>query len=172
MIQLSDVAGLDLFIELLEQVGQAPVTVTGSSMCPFLAGGESVIVERVASQDIRLGDLLVFKQAPSSGGHLLLHRVVALRRRTGQSLWIQTQGDACRWPDTPVSSDQVLGRVVSIRGCTPQRSVELYQREQRLRAWGIVLRQRALRRLRSLVHVPVRVARRLRRALSMPHNGS
>jgi signal peptidase I len=151
-MDLAHPGALALLQDLLAGKVMAQFTVTGQSMRPFLVGGESVLLRRVALGEIRRGDLLLFRQGEQGGGRLLLHRVVSIRRR-GQPALIQTQGDALWAPDEPVGGDQVLGRVCVILPDAPGAPpLRLDTPSQRARAQWIALRQRTLwnaRRARS-----------------------
>jgi signal peptidase I len=149
-MDLAHPAALSLLTDLLAGDAATRFTVTGASMRPFLAGGESVILRRVRPGEIRHGDLLLFRQSERAGGRLLLHRVVVIRRRSGLPATIRTQGDALWTPDEPVAEDQVLGRVCAVEDRAPgAEPLDLEARSQRVRALLIVSRQRALRRVRQ-----------------------
>ncbi|MCX7670613.1 MAG: hypothetical protein N2439_11145 [Anaerolineae bacterium] len=131
---------VELLRELLADGKTVQFVVTGRSMRPFLRGGETVIVRRVAVAQVRPGDLLLCRQNVSGTERWLLHRVVAIYRHPGGPTLIQTHGDALLAPDTPVGEDQVLGRVCAVqRGPAPGRAVNLEAPGERLRAVGIAL---------------------------------
>jgi signal peptidase I len=149
-MDLAQPEALDLLTHLLSRNTAVRFTVTGDSMRPFLAGGETVLLRRVLPAEIRRGDLLLCRQAGQAGGRLLLHRVVRIRRRTGLPALIQTQGDALRTPDAPVPESQVVGRVSAVaRTRAPAEMLSLDTRIQRLRNLTVALRQLGLRRVRG-----------------------
>jgi signal peptidase I len=145
-LDLNHPAALSLLTDLLAGEVSIRLIVTGRSMRPFLRGGEAVLLRRVRTAEIRRGDLLLFRQ--NSGG-LLLHRVVAIRRRPGLQALIQTQGDALWAPDEPVIESQVLGRVSAVLdGTTGAHLLRLDAPAQRQRALLLAVRKRARWRLR------------------------
>ena len=82
----------------------------GHSMRPFIRNGDILMVEPMRGRPIRIADIL-FCKYPEQG--LLVHRVVGNSHRNGQQIII-TQGDALLSKDYPISSEQVLGRVVAV----------------------------------------------------------
>lgn len=100
---------LDAAVELLARTGTSgTLVVRGGSMEPTLGPGAVISVDFSPCR-LRVGDLLVFRQA----GFLVVHRLVRRRRDAGSPL--RTQGDACPDPDPPVASDSVLGRVTAVQ---------------------------------------------------------
>jgi len=89
-----------LATELLTSCGEARLPVGGSSMFPALRPGDLLDVRRDAT--IQPGDLVVFERH----GRLVTHRVIA-----SNGTLVVTQGDRLRYPDEPVLSTDVLGRV-------------------------------------------------------------
>jgi signal peptidase I len=88
---------------------EAPVTVTvrGGSMSPLLADGDRV--EIAPARFYWPGDVVAFR----AGDGLILHRFLGYRRYGGR-LAAVTRGDAAPRPDSPVSLDRLLGRVVRV----------------------------------------------------------
>jgi hypothetical protein len=95
-----------LFEDVLNSGMSLRVRVTGSSMAPFLAGGETLTIQKVPLSSLKKGDLVFFK---TSRGAPLLHRVVRTMRAGGE-LVVQTQGDAAAGPDEPFRSADFLGK--------------------------------------------------------------
>jgi signal peptidase I len=120
-------ASTDLACGLAEEVvrtfGEIRLRVSGTSMVPSILPGDFVSIHRASLCDISPGDVVLFLQK----GRLIIHRVVdrkvvATADSSGESCLI-TRGDRVRRDDPPVSSPELLGRVVSIeRG---NREVEL-----------------------------------------------
>jgi len=125
-MDLSNPDGIRLLAELLAGGAAVRFTVTGASMRPFLAGGETVELRPVPPDRIRPGDLVLFRPSrpeaaytpvgvlPAEGPQLMLHRVIRIRRGAGLPALIQTQGDALWAPDDPVEEEQVLARVCAV----------------------------------------------------------
>jgi phage repressor protein C with HTH and peptisase S24 domain len=125
------------FIETLEDLlGRGHVVrfqADGWSMHPTIRYGETIIVEPLGDSAVRTGDVLLYRHLRSA----IAHRLV---RVTSTELVLR--GDAADSCDAPVSSDQLLGRVVAVerRG----RTVRL---DYLSGLWSSIL-ARALRRLR------------------------
>jgi phage repressor protein C with HTH and peptisase S24 domain len=125
------------FIETLEDLlGRGHVVrfqADGWSMHPTIRYGETIIVEPLGDSAVRTGDVLLYRHLRSA----IAHRLV---RVTSTELVLR--GDAADSCDAPVSSDQLLGRVVAVerRG----RTVRL---DYLSGLWSSIL-ARALRRFR------------------------
>ena len=102
-------AGLELFVAALRTRGAARLRVHGSSMRPWLRGGETVDVRRETPTQVRRGDVVAFAR----GGGLFVHRVIGKSQRDGRTLLI-TKGDAFPEADAPVREEEFLGRVTRI----------------------------------------------------------
>jgi len=101
--------------------GEEPITpvsvVSSESMEPTMDVGDIVMWTPTSIDTIRNDDIVVFR---SRGGDIVSHRVVDIEEQDGDVELI-TQGDANDRPDpNPVTSDDLLGRVISI-GDTPFR---------------------------------------------------
>ena len=147
-----------LLNDLLSRDSVVCFTVTGESMRPTLVSGETVLLQQVDPDKVRLGDLLLYQGKGSESMPLLLHRVVAVRCRPGGGIQFQTQGDALVCPDEPITGEQILGRVCAIRST---RKLDLNTRTQRTLALFIALKLRGGWFLR-------RVHGRVKRLFSMP----
>ena len=80
----------------------------GSSMLPFLRGGDRLLVR--PGLEIRRGDVVLCR---TGGGRMLAHRAVRVCRESERTL-VSVQGDAWRYPDGLVLLDDVMGRVVAL----------------------------------------------------------
>jgi signal peptidase I len=96
----------DLATEVLRSFGSLRFRATGWSMLPTVWPGETLVVERVSPDQVRIGDIVLVGRE----GRLCAHRVVSMAERSGKPQWI-TRGDGMSAPDRPVSEDQLLGRV-------------------------------------------------------------
>lgn len=83
----------------------------GDSMLPSIPDGAFLQIEPLMSDQVRRGDVVLFG---TDQGHILIHRVARLFRRRGQ-FFIQAWGDNNLKPDSPVPSEQLFGRVVSLK---------------------------------------------------------
>jgi hypothetical protein len=96
--------------DLLSDGLPVKVTVTGSSMVPFIRAGDVVTLRPGA--EAFLGGVIAFLRP---GARLVVHRVIA---RAGAG--VVTRGDASPETDDPVGWGDVLGHVVGVeRGGQP-----------------------------------------------------
>ena len=79
------------------------------SMRPSLRPGDDVIVQAVAWQQLRIGDVVLC----DSGRMLVAHRLLAVRSPAGQPLLV-TKGDANWRLDAPYELRAYRGRVVRV----------------------------------------------------------
>ena len=94
-----------LSTELIENSGGLRVRAHGSSMLPTIRSGDILTVEKVDSNRLRIGDVVLIQNASSS---VLAHRII---KRDGDR-WT-TCGDALNMHDAPFSADQLIGIVRS-----------------------------------------------------------
>jgi signal peptidase I len=109
--------------DILRAFGEVRLRVLGTSMAPAMLPGDLVTIHRAALEEISAGEVVLFLQ----NRRLFVHRVRAKQIAdsptcSGQPSLI-TSGDRLRHNDPPVSSRELLGRVVSVeRG---NRKIEL-----------------------------------------------
>jgi signal peptidase I len=102
----------ELAVEVLQSFGTLRFAATGWSMLPALWPGETLVVERIPQDQVRVGDVVLISREDG----LCAHRVVGAVRDPENPRWI-TQGDALPAPDSPVAANELLGRVAYlIRG--------------------------------------------------------
>jgi signal peptidase I len=95
----------ELASEVLHSSGKLRLCVTGWSMLPTVWPGDTLVVERVSPDQVRIGDVVVVAR----DGQLCQHRVVSIAEDSGNRRWI-TRGDALPVPDRPVLENELLGR--------------------------------------------------------------
>src|SRR5947208_2795752 len=118
-----------MFLEVLRSFGSARLRVTGTSMLPSIWPGDILEVRRVSLPEIVPGQLVLVERL----GRFRAHRVERKVEREGRTLLV-TRGDRLLWPDPPVPTDNVLGRVTLIhRGSS--RIVPGLTPWSRLAAW-------------------------------------
>lgn len=83
------------------------VVVRGRSMVPFLRRGDILALERAGDQ-LRPGDIVVFRQRATGAGRFVVHRVVGRQPSPGG---VVTQGDNVDLPDGEVPLNDIVGRV-------------------------------------------------------------
>ena len=98
---------------------------TSGSMAPLIRiNADTVTVIPCRAADVAVGDIVFVKYKNKVG--YLLHRVIRIDGNI-----IQTMGDNMLHKDTPISTDAVLGKVVSIDG--PGKHIDCTARRQRRR---------------------------------------
>jgi signal peptidase len=111
MCQVKRVKSREIFPviqELLNQGGKAWITVTGTSMFPFLREErDSVQLVQASYEDISKGDIVLILRKT---GYYVLHRVI--RKKDGMFFII---GDAQRWIEGPLLPRQLIARVESVK---------------------------------------------------------
>jgi signal peptidase I len=102
-------AGLLLAMALPLALGARPLTVLSGSMEPTFAAGDVIVVERIAPEEARVGDVVTYR---NPHGSLITHRVRSVRARGGR-FELVTRGDANnaseRWT---LASDGELSRTL------------------------------------------------------------
>jgi len=86
------VLALVLFMAVSPVIGFRFDPVLSGSMSPTIEVGDLAISSSVDKEDIKVGDIIVFRHS----GILICHRVIGIDAEAG---WIQTQGDANEDPD-------------------------------------------------------------------------
>lgn len=81
------------------------LTVISYSMYPLLTRGDMILVKGVTLPEIKVGTVIVFNHQNG----LAVHRVVSVYGQT-----IVTKGDANTTEDTPITFDDVIGRVPNL----------------------------------------------------------
>ena len=100
--------------ELLRQGHQIKFKAPGDSMYPTICDGDLITVEPKKSSEVCVGDIILYYHENG----VVAHRVVNVQ--TPQSSVLSSKhlfflrGDAAIKDDDPVSSEQILGKVVSI----------------------------------------------------------
>ena len=85
----------------------------GDSMAPLIANGDEVLL-KFSADGLRRGDIVVFRHETLRRDGLIAHRVIRIRQHDHGCI-VLTKGDNCALADTPVTTQDVLGRVVAIR---------------------------------------------------------
>ncbi len=104
-----DAVKSELLREVLRAFDEARLRVSGSSMLPSVRPGDVLVIRREIPPQILPGEVVVFAR----GERLFAHRVVRKSCMAGQPLLI-TRGDALPHEDAPLSSGELLGRVVRV----------------------------------------------------------
>jgi len=96
----------ELASEVLRSFGSLRFAATGWSMLPSVWPGDTLVVERVSPDRVRVGDVVLVGRL----GRLCAHRIVGTAGDPENPQWV-TQGDALPAPDRPVLENELLGRV-------------------------------------------------------------
>lgn len=87
--------------EILDAGGKARLTVTGTSMFPFLHDGrDSVELQKVYLPELKRGDIVLFQRL---SGEYILHRVVRIEPHA-----FFVMGDNQQWLEGPLYPDQLI----------------------------------------------------------------
>ena len=101
---------IDSLLELIKN-GDDGYIVASSSMSPVLKPGDKVEIAPVEFDEIKVGQVIVFK---NENEKLIVHRVV---RKKGSQ--IITAGDSLRKYDHPIGSEDVVGAVKGLEIVKP-----------------------------------------------------
>ena len=94
------------FEDVLEKDGELFFTNVGYSMYPLIRQREDIL-HIIKSDDYKKGDIILFK---SNADHYVLHRVLKIKKDK-----IITAGDYNYFKDQPITPNQVLGKLVTIK---------------------------------------------------------
>jgi signal peptidase I len=108
-VDSANVIGCDLVGEVIRTFGEVRLRVFGSSMTPSILPGDVISIQRTQINEISSGEVILFSQ----NGRLFAHRVIA-RAGNPNELRLIARGDRLRHNDPPVSSSELLGRVISV----------------------------------------------------------
>jgi signal peptidase I len=103
--------------DVVHTFGKIRLRVFGTSMVPSILPGDLITVQQMLVSDISSGEVVLYAR----DGRMFAHRVVGCAAsprqpfaRNGESLLI-TRGDLLAHNDPPVSSSELLGKVISIQ---------------------------------------------------------
>ena len=94
------------FEEVLEKDGELFFTNVGYSMYPLIKQREDIL-HIIKTDDYKRGDIILFK---SNVDHYVLHRILKIKKDQ-----IITAGDYNYFKDQPISKEQVLGKLVTLK---------------------------------------------------------
>ncbi|WP_391563898.1 hypothetical protein [Paenibacillus cremeus] len=122
-------------------------------MAPLIRSGDIcrfVPIEKLS--DLRVGDIILFI---SNSGDLVGHRYIGTTTREGNVLYV-CKGDFNRDSDPPIQADQIIGRMISIRGS----KIEIHMSSFWMKIWGSMIVNIPV--LSILIQYSIRVKRKLR----------
>ena len=97
---------LSKFEDVLEKDGELHFTKVGYSMYPLIKQREDIL-RIVKTNTFKKGDIVLYK---SNIDHYVLHRILKIKKDK-----IILGGDYNNFKDTPITSNQVLGTLISIK---------------------------------------------------------
>ena len=98
-----------LLREQLDKGKQLRFHVTSRSMEPFIRFGDDVVIKKVASMDIIIGDVILFEK----GNAFCTHRLIHTKKKDDITHYI-TKGDKLIGFDVPITEDKIVGKVCAI----------------------------------------------------------
>ena len=101
---------LDLSTELLGRGKRVRFRAPGRSMYPTIRENEPITVEPIAPQDVKVGDIILYRFEES----VVAHRVMRIEKREGNASRFILREDTWGTLDEPVEAEQILGKVVSV----------------------------------------------------------
>jgi signal peptidase I len=150
-------AKCELAGDALRSFGTLSFPAIGRSMLPTIWPGDTLVVERVVHDHVRVGDVVVVGRQ----GKLCAHRVIGTPGDSQNPQWI-TQGDALPAPDRPVAQDELLGKVSYLIRAGRLIAVPAELNGVKRLTANIVRRSvpaaRVLVYLHRMVHVPTKLA--------------
>ena len=94
------------FEEVLEKEGELYFTNVGYSMYPLIREREDIL-HIVKTPDYKRGDIVLYK---SNADHYVLHRILRIKKDK-----IILAGDYNYFKDKPITKEQVLGKLLTIK---------------------------------------------------------
>jgi ATP-binding cassette, subfamily B, bacterial len=94
--------------QLLNSKQDVSLRVGGYSMYPTLKPGDIITIRRTYIEDIKLGDIVVYRTEKK----WIAHRIQQINSRFDKSEFI-TKGESCKKPDIPVPAKDIIGKVIS-----------------------------------------------------------
>ncbi len=137
--QTPGIEAIALFEDILNTGSALRVKVTGSSMSPFLEGGDVVTIRKGPPSAFQRGDLIFFKD---NQGSPKLHRIIQKRHAVDGTMAFRTKGDNLIAFDRPVPDHNILGKVWRIEkndSADQSKCVNLESRKYRLLNYFLAL---------------------------------
>ncbi len=101
---------LDLVEILLDEDQQLSFSMQGYSMYPTLRTGDKGIVQKWNANDVKIGDIVVFK----TNNKLVAHRLIDIYYREGVRIFI-AKGDKNNHTDEPFDGSAIVGKITSFQ---------------------------------------------------------
>ncbi len=112
----------DLGFSLLSEGRILRIRAGGYSMYPSIKPGTTILISpKENMKDIVPGDIIAWKRAHG----FVVHRLIRTEQR-GNEILYYTRGDSCRHEDSPVTGEQIAGKVIR----TEDRKNRIKERDQ------------------------------------------
>jgi signal peptidase I len=98
---------LQWLASILEEGQRAKVKIKGLSMLPWLIPGDSITVQPLYNNKLRVGQVIVFQ----GKNNWIAHRLIKINQKNDTYI---TRGDANLYNDSPLSLQQIKGIVVLV----------------------------------------------------------
>ncbi|CAG0955057.1 signal peptidase I [Anaerolineae bacterium] len=147
----------ELIDEHLQAGHRVRFVITTTSMLPMLAPGDQVIVAPTTPEQLRVGDIIVWR----ASGTWLAHRFI--ERRTADA-WIITKGDNHPFADSPQPAIYARGVVVALQNDTRQTNL-VSTRVRWLSRWIASWSRRQAAWVKSEPNLAQRIASKICRVL-------
>jgi signal peptidase I len=118
---------LDLSTELLGRGKRVRFRAPGRSMYPTIRENEAITVEPVAPQDVKVGDIILYRSDES----VVAHRVMRIEKERSDTVRFILREDTLGTLDAPVEAEEVLGKVVSVERAG--RNIDPYSMRAKMR---------------------------------------
>ncbi|MBI5099227.1 MAG: signal peptidase I [Nitrospirae bacterium] len=99
----------DVAESILKNKTNLKIPVIGDSMSPVLRTGDTIYVEPVKTEELSIGDILVYK----TQGNMVAHRLVRIFRNNEKCMFM-TKGDTFLSVDSPLKESDIIGRVYAV----------------------------------------------------------
>jgi hypothetical protein len=101
---------MDMLNEVIEREEDVPLKTFGLSMTPAIQGGEWVVVRRVSTEEVRIGDVVIYQ----AGNVFVAHRIIR-KREQGGSICFTVKGDAHLAAEGEIAPREIVARVVALQ---------------------------------------------------------
>lgn len=115
--------------EIIRKQGWAEFPSAGTSMYPVILEGDIGRFVPFETQDLKQGDIVLFQDRT---GKLITHRFLHADPLTKQYIF---KGDTNARFDEPISEEQIIGKLISIR----RKNTTLHLQRYSMRIWGYLV---------------------------------
>ncbi len=117
----------DLVKEALQKERCLTTSTTGFSMSPLIYPGDEIQVRRCSLEEIKRGDIVLFK----TGGRLIIHRVHRIETDANRiPIRFITKGDAVSSFDEPNDAHSILAKITSCGKSNLDRIIWIFRNQK------------------------------------------